>query len=242
LRLVVLVLFLIAISAVILVFGPWRSAVPTKPTLSVVRYRDSALGFAVDYPDGWQVTGPLARIDPSMREWYVTEFVSDLYAYGEQAFGRYSISVAVGEGMGGTLTETAAYSLSPIVPQAREQIETGCCLEVGGEPAMELVGFPLTRWGSRRVVVLHDGREYTLTFSPQIGLDGSTPADVTARAAFDTFLRTFTFIPPTAPLPSTFAATPAPTPMPTETATGRMPARVRLAAAGPDDRRLAGVN
>jgi hypothetical protein len=197
----------------------------------MVRYSNSALGFAVDCPGEWQVTGPTAQVDPSMRPRYVVEFVSDLYVYGEQAFGRYGVRVAAGESIGGTLTETVAYSLAPIVPQVRDQIETRCCLEVGGEPAMELVGFPLTRWGSRQIVVLHEGREYSLTFYPQIGLDGSTLSDVTARTAFETFLRTFTFIPITAPPPVTPTVTPAPTPMPTETATRiAMPAQVRLAS------------
>jgi len=173
-----------------------------------------------------------------MRSWYVVEFVSDLYAYGEQAFGRYSVRVAVGESKGRTLTETVAYSLAPIVPQFRDQIERRCCLEVGGEPAIELVGFPLTRWGSRQIVVLHDDREYSLTFYPQIGLAGSTPSDVTTRAAFEPFLRTFTFIPITAtPPPATPTVTPAPTPMPTETATPiATPAQVRLASVWSDGR------
>jgi hypothetical protein len=219
LGLVILMLFFIAISVAILACGPARSAVPAEPTPSVVRYSNSALGFAVDYPGGWLVTEPTAQVDPSMRSWYVVEFVSDLYAYGEQAFGRYSVTVAVGESVGGTLTETVTCSLAPIVPQFRDQIERRCCLEVGGEPAMELVGFPLTRWGSRQLVILHDDREYRLTFYPQVGLDGSSFSDVTARAAFEAFLRTFTFVPITAPLPrATPTVTPAPTPMPTETA------------------------
>ena len=52
----------------------------------------------------------------------------------------------------------------------------------------------MSRWGSRQVVVLHEGREYGLTFYPQTGLDGDTASDVTARAAFDIFLDTFTFL------------------------------------------------
>jgi hypothetical protein len=222
--LIFLVLFVVAISVAFLACGPARSAVRAKPTLSVVRYSSSALGFAVDYPRDWQVTEPTAQVDPSTRSWYVVEFVSNLYAYGGQAFGRYSVGVAVGESIGGTLTETVAYSLAPIVPQFRDQIERRCCLEVGGEPAMELVGFPLTRWGSRQVVVLHDDREYRLTFYPQIGLDGSTLSDVTARAAFEAFLRTFTFIPITAPPPVTPTITPVPTPMPTEEVVAHEPA------------------
>jgi hypothetical protein len=224
------VLFLIAISVAILSRGPARSAVPAEPTLSVVRYSNSALGFAVDYPCEWQVTGLTAQqVDPLLRSWYVVEFVSDLYAYDEQAFGRYTVTVAVGQSIGGTLTETLAYSLSPIVPQFRDQIETRCCLEVGGEPAMEVVSF-LARWGSRRVVVLHDDREYGLTFYPQIGLAGDPAPAVTARAAFEGFLRTFTFIPITEPPPPvTPTVTPAPTPMPTERATPTaMPAQARL--------------
>jgi hypothetical protein len=216
-RLVILMLSFIAVSAAILACQPASSA---GPTTSVVRYSSSVLGFAVDYPRGWLVTKPAAQVDPSMRSWYVVEFVSDLYAYGEQAFGRYQVGVAVGESVGGTLTETVTSSLSAIVPQLSDQTEKRCCLDVGGEPAMELVSYPLTRWGNRQLVVLHDHREYRLTFYPQIGLGGNTPSDVTARAAFEGFVRTFTFVPVTAPPPrATPTVTPVPTPMPTEMAT-----------------------
>ena len=212
------VLLLLGMSIALCACGPARSAKPITPTLAMVRYSNSALGFAVECPRDWQVVVPAAHTDPLMRSWNVVEFVSDLYAYGEQAFGRYSVRVAVSEGIGGTLSETVAYNLSPIVPPARDQIETRCCLEVGGEPAMELLGFPPMRWGSRQIVVLHDGREYGLTFYPQVGLEGSTSSDAAARAAFEAFLHTFAFIPVmvTSP-PTTPTATPAPTPMPTAT-------------------------
>jgi hypothetical protein len=214
LRLAILMLSFVGISAAMLACGPARSAVPAEPTSSVVRYSSSALGFAVDYPDGWQVAETTAQVDPSMRSWYEVEFVSDLYARGEQAFGRYKVQVAVGERVRGTLTETVTSSLAAIVPQLRDQIERRCCLEVSGEPAMELVGYPLTRWGSRQLVVLHEDREYRLTFYPQIGLDSTSPSDVTAGAAFEAFLRTFTFVPVTAPPPrATPTVTPVPTPM-----------------------------
>jgi WD40 repeat protein len=186
-----------------------------EPTQSLAHYSDPALGFAVEYPGTWEVIGPAAQVDPSLRTYHTVEFVSDLYAYGEQASGRYGVRVAVGESAGETLTETVAYSLAPIVPPLRDQIETRCCLAVGGEPAMELLGLPPAGWASRRVVVLHGGHEYNLTFYPQFGLDGGTSSDVTAQAAFKTFLRTFTFIPVTVSVPPAVpVVTPAPTPGP----------------------------
>jgi hypothetical protein len=184
----------------------------------VVRYSNPALGFVVDYPREWQVTGPTVQVDPLMRQRHTVEFVSDLYAYGDQAIGRYTVTVAVGDGIGDTLTETIASRLALIMPPFLDQIETRCCLEVGGEPAIELVSF-LTRWGIRQVVALHEGREYDLTFYPQIGPYADTASDAAARVAFETFLDTFAFIPITATPPVTPTVTPALTPVPTETAT-----------------------
>ena len=178
-----------------------------------MHYANPSLGFALDYPSDWEVREPAHQVDPLAQSWAVVELTSNLYAYGEQVFGTYAASVAVGDSRGGTLTETVAYHLSPLAPQLREGIRSHCCLTVGGEPAMELVGFPLTRWGSRQIVVIHGGREYRLTFYPQIGLSSNTASDAAARAAFDTFLRAFTFIPITAtPVPPGPTVTPAPTP------------------------------
>jgi hypothetical protein len=120
----------------------------------------------------------------------------------------------VGDGEGRTLTETVEYSLSSIGPQVRDGIERRCCLTIGGEPAMELLyGWPMARWGSRQIVVHHHGREYRLNFYPHSTLDGNTASDAAARAAFDTFLRTFAFIPITVtPTPPAPTITPVPTP------------------------------
>jgi hypothetical protein len=173
------------------------------------------LGFAVDHPVGWEVRAPAERIDSLAETWSVVQFRTDLYGYGHQAFGRYVVTVAAGDSKGRSLTDTVEYSLIPIVPAMREGIGRNCCLDVGGEPAMELVlPWPVGgRWGSRQVVVIHDGWEYRITFYPLRALDGATPSDAAARTAFDTFLRTFTFILVTATAtPSRPTVTPVPTP------------------------------
>jgi small-conductance mechanosensitive channel len=181
----------------------------------LVHYSNPALGFAVEHPARWEVTALPGYVDALARPWSAIEFRSDLYGYGEQVFGRYVATVAVGDSTGRSLTETVEYSLSHIVPSMREGIDWTCCLKVGGEPAMELLlPWPMGgRSGSRQLVVIHDGREYRLTFYPRRTLDGVTPSDAAARAAFDTFLRTFTFVPiaPTATLLRP-TATPATTP------------------------------
>jgi hypothetical protein len=116
---------------------------------------------------------------------------------------------------GGTLTETVELGLSPLIPAYREQVEIHCCLTVGGEQAMELLNYPPSRWGNRQIAVLHDGREYRLNFYPLAGMTTATPAGVEAQLAFETFLRTFSFIPisatPAVPAPT---VTPVPTPSP----------------------------
>jgi len=124
----------------------------------------------------------------------------------------------VSEARFGTLTETVEYNLSPIVsPEIRNTIKQRCCFLVGGEPAMELTGFLYERWGSRKLLVFHNGLQYWLSFRPY-GMQFDPPSDVAAREAFDLFLRTFTFIPvtpypivPQSPVP-THPISPVPTP------------------------------
>jgi hypothetical protein len=195
--------------------APTLTGEATLATPPLVHYSNPVLGFAVDHPADWEVTALAERGDPLARVWSAIEFRSNLYGYGEQVFGRYVVTVAVGDSEGRSLTDTVEYAHSPIMPSVREEIESTCCLTVGGEPAMELhLPWPMGgRWGSRQIVVIHDGREYWLTFYPQRTLDGVTPSDAAARAAFDAFLRTFTFIPVTATAtPSRPTVTPVPTP------------------------------
>ncbi len=184
--------------------------VPLEPPASVMRYSDPYLGFAVEYPTGWEVIGPME--DPTGQSLAVVGFGSNLYAGGSQSIGKYSVNVAVRETVARTVTETVEYRLSIIGPSVREGIKRRCCLMVGGEPAMELTGLP-GRWGSRQIVVIHDRREYWLIFYPY--QDFNTPSDVVARAAFDAFLRTFTFV------PITVLPTPTITPVPTRIVTPR---------------------
>ncbi len=188
---------------------------PTLTPAPLVRYSNPGLGFAVDHPADWQVTALADRVDPLAQAWSGVEFRTALYGYGHQAFGTYVVTVGVSDSQGRTLTETREYSLSPIVPSMREGIESTCCLTVGGEPAMDLLlPWPMGgRWGSRQIMVIHGERQYQLTFYPQQTLDGNTPSDAAARVAFDTFLRTFSFIPVTATAtPARPTVTPAPTP------------------------------
>jgi len=191
-----------------------------KATLTpapLVHYGDPVLGFAVDYPAGWVVAPPTDGVGSPVEASSVIEFRTDLYGYGHQAFGKYVITVSVGDSEGRSLTETVEHSLSHVVPSAREGVETTCCLTVGGEPALEqlFLSWPMGgRWGTGELVVIHDGRAYWLTFYPLQMLDGITPSDAAARAAFDTFLRTFTFIPVAAtatPPRPTVTAVPTPT-------------------------------
>jgi hypothetical protein len=181
----------------------------------LVHYSDPVLGFAVDHPADWEVTEPTERVDPLAQTSSVVEFRTSLYGYGHQAFGKYVVTVGVGDSKGRSLTETVEHSLSHVVPSVRDGIESTCCLTVGGEPAMDLLlPWPMGgRWGSRQVVMVHGGRDYWLTFYPLQTLDGVTPSDAAARAAFHTFLRTFTFIPVTATAtPWRPTVTPVPTP------------------------------
>ncbi len=202
-KMIVVALFLLLAS------GCGQAAIPAPDmhTVQMVSYRDSFLGFAVEYLASWEVA-PL----PAEHLWAQpaagVEFHSDLYMRGEQAFGRYYVNVAVVEAHG-TLTETVTQSLAPVAPEVRDRITQHCCLTVGGEPAMELKGVPWGRWGCRQIVTVHGGRAYWLTFAP-FNAEATTPSRFAARTAFEAFLRSFTFVPATTP--PTTAITPVPTP------------------------------
>lgn len=191
------------------------SGLSPVPTPSTLRYTDSYLGFAVESPAGWEVTHYSAgwELQDPRHPLIGIGFQSNLSAGEGQGFtiGRYSINVGMGEAEGTTLTDTVECHLSPYVSaEFRDRIRYQCCLTVGGEPAMELImmGYPFCQWGCRQILVLHGGRDYWLTFYPDPGFN--TPSDVAARAAFGTFLDTFTFIPITVP-PTPIAVSPVPT-------------------------------
>lgn len=181
-----------------------------EPPVHMMRYSDPYLGFAVEYPPAWEVSDRWELQGPTGQPLTEVGFRSNLYMHGEQAFGEYGVNVAVGEAMRKTLTDTIEYRLSSIVPGVGDRIKRHCCLTVGGEPAMELTGFPWGRWGSRQIVVVHNGRAYWLTFYPY-DVQSNTPSDIMARAAFNAFLGSFTFI------PVTILPTPTITPVPTPT-------------------------
>ena len=141
------------------------------------------------------------------------EFVSSDYALGYPPLDQYHFRVALAASTGGTLTETAELGLSTLAPGFRDQVQRHCCLTVGGEPAMELLNFPPTRWGNRQIVVLHEGWEYHLSIYPQMGISASSEARATARKVVERFLGSFAFVPitvtPLSPVPT---LTPVPTP------------------------------
>lgn len=198
--------------------------VPLEPTSCVMHDSNPALGFVVEYPCGWEVTTttPSAN-DPLGRPYEAVEFLSDLYAGGEQVFGRYSITVAVCPAVGAeSITDTVEHALSPLSQPMRDQLKPRY-LTVGGEPAMELTSFPWERFGSRKIWVVHNGMEYGLSFRPH--MDFYTPSDTKAGAAFDAFLHTFTFVPITE-TPSWRIPTPTLVPTPTSVPSTANPVRV----------------
>jgi hypothetical protein len=177
------------------------------------QHRDPVLGFAAEVPADWQITEPVEELDELGRWWMAVEIVSPDYALGYPPLDQYHFRVAAAESTGGTLTETVELGLSTLAPGFRDQVQRHCCLMVGGEPGMELLNFPPTRWGNRQIVVLHEGREYRLSFYPQMGISASSEAGAAARKAVERFLGTFEFMPitmvPVRPAPT---ITPVPTP------------------------------
>jgi hypothetical protein len=206
---------ILGVALVLAACGPeaWEQDPAVKGTF--LTYRDPGLGFAAEVPADWETSDHAETVDALARPWVFVEFRSALYPYGHEAFDRYKISVVAAPSPGGTLTETVELSLSPLISDYRDLVQMRCCLTVGGEEAMELLNYPPTRWGNRQIMILHEGWEYRLNFYPLAGLTTATPAGVEAQVAFDTFLRTFSFIPfsatPAVPAPT---LTPAPTPSP----------------------------
>jgi hypothetical protein len=202
------------------------TSVPTA-TAYLIQYSSADLGFAVEHPSNWEVydlvhgpcTGDPNRLCDAVNFQTTDEFGNH---YGLSVF-RYWPA------LGDTITDTVEYGLRTLAPVSRAQIKTRCCLTVDGEPAMELIFPPLPedRLRDRQLSVLHNGGEYALIvwwnvpFQPAGVFD--LPEGSAAQAAFDTLLRSFTFIPiaetPTPPSP---VATPAPTPTWTPTPTSTL--------------------
>jgi hypothetical protein len=162
-------------------------------------YSRPDLGFAVDYPSSWTVTNeqPASVADPAGRTWARVSFTSDIFAYGEQIFGYYGVTVEVAKSLDKSLTETVAYELSPIV--RRDTIKSQCCSRVGDQWAMEVRGLPGWGWSwdMRQLITLVGMREYRLSFPPQnSSLSSGKEPDKKAKAAFEKFLQTFQFILP----------------------------------------------
>ena len=188
----------------------------TQLPLTWLHYNNPDLGFAVDYPADWTVESTADLYpdpDPLGRPGIRVVFGSNLYAYDDpDSFGRYYIDIAVKDSLGKTLTETVDNELSPLVPQFRSEVVRDCCLIIGGQEAVALTHLPYSRWGVRVLIVLSGGREYRLTFVPSQSLSSDKPSDIRARVAFETFLKTFTFISLPQPL-SSRTLTPRPAPI-----------------------------
>lgn len=196
--------------------GAALSLLPVKGTW--LHYRDPSMGFSVQYPGDWQAAGPNQLVDALGRAGMAVEFASPLQAGGPPDLNQYRFDVGLTESAGQMLTETVELNLSRLVPAVREQVQVHCCLTVGGEQAVELLYYPPTRWGNRQVIVLHEGWEYRLSFYPLAGMTAATPAGAEAQVVFDTFLRTFSFLPTTAtPNRSMPTVTPISTPGPPAT-------------------------
>ncbi len=198
----------------------------------VKQYSSPTLGFAVQYPCGWEVShlvhGPCTD-DPNRLCDAVLFQTSDDFgnSYGITVF-RYWPAI------GGTITDTVEYGLRSLAPVSRQQIKTRCCLTLGGEPAMELIipPSPEDRLRDRQLSVVHNGGEYALVFWWSAPFQPAGVFDIPeaseAQAAFDTILRSFTFIPiaetptPPPPIPSA-VPTPTWTPRPSSTVTAASP-------------------
>ncbi len=199
-----------------------------EPFSCVKQYSSPALGFAVQHPCGWEVSvlvdGPCTD-DPNRLCDAVNFQATDEFGnhYGLSVFRYWPAQ-------GDTITDTVQYDLRTLAPVSREQIKTRCCLTVDGEPAMELIfpPSPEDRLRDRQLSVIHNGGEYALIvwwnvpFQPVGVFD--IPEHSAAQAAFDTVLRSFTFVPiaetPTPPPPvPTAVPTPTWTPTPTSTLT-----------------------
>ncbi len=175
--------------------------------LAATSYESPSLGFTAEHPAGWQVALEVSTPPASQRPMAVLRFTSDYYAGDTQAIGRYVIAVSMEEATTETVEQAVEEYLRPNA--YRDQVEQQP-LTVGGEPAIEM-NLPWERFGGHTVWVIHEGRQYRLSFTPEPGF--GVPGDAVAQGAWEAFLRTFAFTPISEPLPS--GLTPTPPPLPT---------------------------
>ncbi len=203
------------------------TSIPTA-TAYLIQYSSADLGFAVEHPSNWEVYdlvhGPCTD-DPDR----VCDAVN--FQTTDEFGNHYGLSVfRYWPAMGETITDTVEYGLRTLAPGSRQQIKTRCCPILDGEPAMELIfpRLPEDRFRDRQLSVTHSGGEYALIFWWNVPFQPAGVFDIPegseAQAAFDTVLRSFTFIPiaetPTPPPPApTAVPTPTWTPTPTSSLT-----------------------
>jgi len=200
------------------------------------RYFSSTLGFSVEYPADWHV-----HFQEEEQSFYGRGhvwFYSDLKPGGQPGIGAYTIGVSFRGSQGRSLEEEITLGLT----ESGRYTGTHCCLTVGGEPAIEAL-FWLSRFGHRSVVAIHEGRAYHIQLYPLAWLDGDTPEDTLARAAFELFLRTFAFIPisPTPPPEQLLVPTPGQNETSKQSGSSGflLPVNERRQAAGADPQALA---
>jgi hypothetical protein len=116
--------------------------------LPLAHYVDPELGFAVDYPVGWQVLPVTSAGLLPFRRVLVRQFDSGMNAIGVQIQLDYTIQVWMGEAAGATVTETLEVERAAIDDSLWASFKNRCCIPLGGELAMERVFPPaMSRWG-----------------------------------------------------------------------------------------------
>ncbi|HSJ58383.1 MAG TPA: hypothetical protein VLC95_14465, partial [Anaerolineae bacterium] len=100
--------------------------------LPLAHHVDPELGFAADYPAGWQVLPVTGTGAQSFRRFLVRQFDSGMSAFDEQIRMVYTIQVWMAEAAGATVTETLEAELAAISEGLREQFQGQCCVTLGG--------------------------------------------------------------------------------------------------------------
>ena len=207
-----LVLFL---SILVLCFG-CRAATPVpdgEPGEGYTAYRSGVYGWGFECPVDWGIREPSMRTGQLGRAWEGTALDSTTYALDQQAYGHYVVEMLVAPAVAGTLTETMAVELAPMVEWARAAVSTSCCARMAGEDALTIVyGSPIARQGRREVAVLRSGYEYRLSITPD-PLRFSSPSDLAVWEAYEHLMVSLNLSDkPLAAGASTPMVSPAPTP------------------------------
>lgn len=142
-------------------------------------FSDEGAGYCLNYPEGFEVATPEAG---------VVVIAGPDYGLGPEPL-RGFVNISSFDAESRTAPEISDELVAPFLPDIMvERVDA----QLGGEPAVEMIGMPgqALSW---QVVVVHGDRAYLLVFSPLGEEYGQTTLDM--EALYQSIMTSFTFLP-----------------------------------------------